>query len=250
MKPFLSVIIPSYNEITNLRKGVLDKISDFLSKQSYTYEVIVVDDGSGDQSANLVDSFIKEHESFKLLKNHHLGKAGAVTSGMLKASGEYRLFMDMDQATPINEIDKLLKFTKKDFDIVIGSRKSNRTGAPLTRLIMARGMIILRKLLVGLGDINDTQCGFKLFKQDASIALFSKVKLLHNGFKDIKGSSVAAGFDIEILFLAEKLGYKIKEIPVDWTYVETKRVNPIKDSIEGLIDLFKIKMNNTLGKYK
>ena len=130
-KIFLSVIIPSYNEMANLQKGVLDKVEHFLGKQTYTSEVLIVDDGSTDGSIDFVEDFVKDSPKFKLIKNPHLGKAGAVTTGMLKAVGEYRLFTDMDQAAPIEELDKLLPFLNKEFDIVIGSRSSKRKGAPV-----------------------------------------------------------------------------------------------------------------------
>jgi dolichyl-phosphate beta-glucosyltransferase len=248
-KIFLSVVIPSYNEIANLHKGVLDKVEHFLDKQKLAYEVIIVDDGSNDGSVEFVEKFAKENANFLLLKNSHTGKAGAVSAGMLKAQGEHVLFTDMDQATPIEEVDKLLEF-KDQFDIIIGSRKSQRKGAPWTRALMGKGMIFLRTLIVGLNGINDTQCGFKLFRKSVSDNLFTKLSEFHHGYKKISGSSVKAGFDVELLLLAQKSGFKIKEVPVDWLYVESRRVSPIKDSIEGLEDLFRIRLNDIKGKYK
>lgn len=235
--------------MNNLRKGVLDRVERFLEKQKFEYEVIIVDDGSIDGSAEFVEKFVEENPHFKLIRNFHTGKAGAVSTGMLKAEGEYVLFTDMDQATPIEELDKLLPFIDK-FDIVIGSRKSQRKGAPWTRALMGKGMIVLRTLIVGIRGINDTQCGFKLFRKNVSDDLFSKLEKFHNGYKKISGSSVKAGFDVELLLLAEKLNYSIKEVPVDWLYVESRRVSPIRDSVEGLEDLFRIKLNDFRGKYK
>ena len=246
---YLSIVIPSYNEMANLRKGVLDKVEHFLGKQKYNWELIIVDDGSEDGSIEFTEKFIKDNSNFKLIRNSHLGKAGAVTFGVLSAKGENVLFMDMDQATPIEEIDKLLPFIN-DYDIVIGSRGSKRKGDPWTRLLMARGMMILRSLIVGVRGISDTQCGFKLFKKGVSDQLFLKLKNFHNGYKEITGSSVKAGFDVELLFLAEKLGYQIKEVPVEWLYVESRRVNPMRDSIEAVEDLLTIKLNDLAGKYK
>jgi len=248
-KVYLSVVIPSYNEMANLQKGVLDKVEHFLEKQKFSYEVLISDDGSTDGSVEFSEKFVKENPKFKLIRNSHLGKAGAVTAGMLKANGEYILFTDMDQATPIDELDKLLPFADK-FDIVIGSRSSQRRGAPWTRVLMAKGMMVLRSVIVGVRGIRDTQCGFKLFRKDVSDNLFSKLQTFHHGYKTISGSSVKAGFDVELLFLAQKMGYKIKEIPVEWLYVETRRVSPIKDSLEAIEDLIQIKANNVSGKYK
>jgi len=248
MQTTLSVIIPCYNEMANLRKGVLEKIDSFLRKQKYTWEVVIVDDGSNDGSLEFVEKFVKESSNFKLLKNAHLGKAGAVTAGMLEGKGDYILFTDMDQATPIEEINNLLKYIK-DYDVVIGSRNSKRQGAPLSRLIMANSMIILRKIIVGVSGINDTQCGFKLFKKEAAKKIFGKINLLKKGYHQISGSAVTAGFDVEVLLLAQQMGYKIKEVPVEWLYVETRRVSPVKDSVDGLLDLFKIRLNKIKGYY-
>ncbi|MDP2649420.1 MAG: glycosyltransferase [bacterium] len=250
MKSFvLSVVIPSYNEIANLRKGTLDKVEHYLERNKYKYEVIVVDDGSDDGSLEFVREFSRENKEFRVIENSHTGKAGAVTAGVLEARGDYILFTDMDQATPIEEIEKLLPFIDNGFDIVIGSRASIRKGAPLTRRFMARGMIALRSIIVGLPNIRDTQCGFKIFTKKAAHDIFSKVREIHHGYKNIKSSSVSSGFDIELLYIGKKMGYATKEVPVDWLYVETRRVSPIKDSIEGLLDLAQIKRNIIKGVY-
>lgn len=243
--------------MVNLQKGVLDKIEHFLEKkfEKQGFEVIIVDDGSDDGSSEFIDQFIREKKNFTLIKNIHTGKAGAVTAGILASKGEIILFTDMDQATPIEEIEKLLPYfsthteSALDWDIVIGSRKTSRKGAPWTRVLMGRGMILLRKLFVGINNISDTQCGFKAFKKEAADKIFTKIRKLHNGFNLISGSAVTAGFDVELLLLAQKMGYKIKEVPINWLYVETRRVSPVRDSIDGLIDLLRIKINNLKGKY-
>lgn len=246
----LSVVIPCYDEMANLQKGVLDKVAHFLDKKKITYEVIIVDDGSTDGSVEFLKNFVKENSQFQLLKGDHYGKAGAVTRGMLEAQGELVLFTDMDQAAPIEEINKLLPYFEDGYDIVIGSRGLVRKGAPWTRALMGRGMIFLRKIIVGLQDIDDTQCGFKMFTRNAAQELFSKMTTMHKGFHRIGGSSVAAGFDVELLYLANISEYKIKEVPVKWLYVETRRVNPVFDSIEGLRGLLKIRQNALMGIYK
>lgn len=245
---FLSVIIPSYDEMANLQKGVLDKVKSFLEKKQFAYEVIVVDDGSKDGSQGFVAKFAKDNKTFSLIKNQHLGKAGAVTTGMLAAKGKYVLFTDMDQATPIEELDKLMPYFSKGYDVVIGSRHG-RKGAPWTRKLMAQGMVVLRTMLVGLKGINDTQCGFKIFTQKSGKEIFQKMYDLHHGFAHVSGSSVSAGFDVEVLFLAQKFGYKIKEVPVEWLYVETRRVSPIKDSLDAVSYLLKIRLKQLEGIY-
>src|SRR5690606_16563718 len=126
--------------------------------------------------------FTKENQEFTLIENPHLGKAGAVTTGMLKAKGKYVLFTDMDQATPIEEVNKLLPHFEEGYDIVIGSRSTKREGSPLSRQIISQSAIVLRKLIVGLPDILDTQCGFKAFTNEAAKDLFKKVQTIHNGF--------------------------------------------------------------------
>ena len=250
MKQFsLSVVIPSYNEMANLQKGILDKVEHFLEKKDFKYEIIVVDDGSTDGSRDFVEKFTQENKNIKLIKNNHTGKAGAVTTGILVANMEYILFTDMDQATPIEELNSLIPFVQDGFEIVIGSRPI-RQGAPFSRQIMSKSQVILRTILVGMGEIHDTQCGFKLFTKSAAEKIFTKIKKIHNGFTEIKGSSVTSGFDIEILYIGAQMGYKIKEVPVSWLYVETRRVSPIRDSVEGVFDLFKIRQNIIKGVYR
>ncbi len=246
---FLSVIIPSYDEMANLQRGVLGRVTGFFEKKKYDYEIIVVDDGSEDGSVEFVEAFARENKHFRLLVNPHLGKAGAVTTGMLRGQGSYIMFTDMDQATPIEEIDKLLPYVEKSYDIAVGSRGSGEENYPLSRLIMHEGMILTRKLVVGLPKIQDTQCGFKVFRKDVAHALFSKMSELHDGYKETRGSKVTASFDVELLYLASKMGYAIKEVPVQWRYVQTRRVSPVSDSLDGLLGLLKIRKNALFGKY-
>ena len=248
-KVFLSVVIPSFDEMANLQKGVLDKVEHFLSKKKYAYEVIIVDDGSTDGSVEFVRDFIKDNKNFKLIENPHLGKAGTIIKGVLGSQGQYILFADMDQATHKEELDKLLPYFREGYDIVIGSRSSRRKGAPFTRILMARGMMFLRNFLIGIKGISDTQCGFKMFRHDVARNLFTKMKTFHLNDQKVSGSSVSPGFDVELLYIAQKLKYRIKEVPVKWLYVETRRVNPIKDSINGFVDLLKIKFNDVKGRY-
>src|SRR3989344_5010847 len=238
-KFLLSVVVPCFNEKNNIRLGVLSQLEEYLQKQDYKSEVLIVDDGSTDGSRALIQEFISKKPRFKLINNPHQGKAKTVITGMLTAIGDYILFTDFDQATPIAELDKLLPHLETS-DVVIGSRKDQRHGAPFSRIIMARGFMMLRNVILDLG-INDTQCGFKLFKNQAAKNIFKKLKLYKSRRLTI-GSSVTAGFDVELLFLAKKLGYRIAEVPVTWNYVETRRVSPIRDSIEGLKDLVRIKL--------
>lgn len=243
---FLSVVIPAYNEEYNLRTGVLDGINDYLSDQKYSWEVIIVDDGSSDRTPGLMKSFVDKHKNFKLIKNPHMGKGGSVITGMLRATGDIILFTDMDQATPIDQIEKLLPKLDGGADIAIGSR-SGREGAPFIRKAMAYGFSLLRMIILRL-PYKDTQCGFKAFKKDAAQRIFGKMKVFNEKMKT-SGASVSAGFDLEVLYLARKLKLKVAEVPVDWHHKEGTKVNPIKDSWEGLRDLLLVRLNALLGKY-
>jgi len=244
----LSVVIPAYNEETNIQLGALEKISRYFGKQTFSWEAIIVDDGSSDATGKLLDSFVKNNSGFSVMHNPHQGKAATVISGMMAAHGHIVLFTDLDQATPITELAKILPWFEKGYDVVIGSRNGQRQGAPLTRRAMARGFMILRGIILGLRGIVDTQCGFKAFKNDVAKDIFHRLKL-YGERHTVSGSMVTAGFDIEVLFLARKLMYKIKEVPVEWHYVETRRVNPIIDSVQGLTDILKIRMNAWRGLY-
>lgn len=248
-KIYLSIVIPAYNEETNIRLGALDKVSRYLERQSYAWEVIVVNDGSTDKTGTLLTEYSKTNKAFFVVHNPHQGKAGSVVTGILRAKGDIVLFTDLDQATPIYEIEKLLPWFSKDYEVVIGSRNSHREGAPLLRVLMARGFIMLRTLLLGLRGVSDTQCGFKAFRRSVAQDIFRRLKL-YGQQALAKGSMVTAGFDIELLYLAQKLGYKIREVPVEWHYVETRRVNPLRDSWQGLADIVKIRMNAWRGLYK
>ena len=147
-KIFLSVIIPCYNEEKNLKRGVLDEVDNYLSKQKFISEVIISDDESTDKSRDFVKKYIKKHPRFRLLENKHAGKPFAVRSGIKVAKGEIVLFTDMDQSAPLNEFDKLLPFFKKDFDVVIGSRGQKREGFSLIRLIGSNVFRLIRQVLL------------------------------------------------------------------------------------------------------
>jgi len=248
-KPFLSIVIPAYNEEQNIRLGAIDKVVRYLEKQTYTWEVLFVNDGSSDQTKNLIEEAIKPYAAYRCINNPHQGKAATVMTGVKEAKGEIILFTDLDQATPIREIEHVLPWFERGFDIVIGSRKQHREGAPFTRRVMARGFMMIRTIVLGLKGISDTQCGFKAFKQDVAKKVFARLKL-YGSSKEVSGSMVTAGFDIEVLFLAKQMGYSIKEVPVEWHYVETRRVNPIKDSWQGLEDILKIRMNAWNKRYE
>ncbi|KKQ95786.1 MAG: Glycosyl transferase family 2 [Candidatus Woesebacteria bacterium GW2011_GWB1_43_14] len=243
----ISVIIPAFNEEQNIKAGVLEKVYRYLKRQEYIWEVLIVDDESKDETAELAKVFAKSHRGFKVLKEPHRGKGGTVIAGMLAAAGEIILFTDMDQATPLDQLEKFFPKFDEGYEGVIGSR-SGRKGAPILRKLMAFGFAVLRTIVLRL-PYKDTQCGFKAFRVGAAKKIFSKMKVFREE-RQIKGASVTAGFDLEMLYIARKLGYKVAEVPVAWSHQETKRVNPLKDSWEGLRDLLKVRINAFQGKYK
>jgi len=245
--PYLSVVIPAYNEADNIKKGVLGDVRTYLTKQKFTWEVLVVDDESTDDTLKLARNYSQKNKDFRVSAQTHRGKGGTVIAGMLEAKGQVVLFTDMDQATPISEFDKFIPKFKKGADVVIGVR-AGREGAPLIRKAMAYGFSLLRSIILRL-PYSDTQCGFKAFKQDASKEIFKRLKVFSEEQK-VKGAAVTAGFDLEVLYVARKLGLTVAEVPVTWHHQETKRVNPLRDAWQGLRDLLKVRINAFEGKYR
>lgn len=245
----ISLIIPCYNEEANLQKGVLDKIGNFTKNDDRFYEVIIVDDGSTDDSKTIINDYLLIFPKFKIIENKHQGKAFAINYGIKAAKSDYVIFTDIDLATPIEETNRLISEAEKGFQIVIGSRKSKREGAPILRKILSLGAIFVRYILFNFKDITDTQCGFKLFEKKAATNIINKSQLLKENHY-VQGPSVTAAFDLEFLFLAFKLGYKVKETPVHWRHMESRNVNFLKDATETLKDIVKIKYYEFIGKYK
>lgn len=244
----VSIIIPAYNEETNIRLGALDKVARYLDTRQYTWEVIVVDDGSTDNTLALLGESIGHNSHFRIIKNPHQGKAATVISGIQSSEGDIVLFTDLDQATPLKESEKILPWFNRGYDVVIGSRQGKREGAPFFRRVMARGFMVLRTIVLGLKGISDTQCGFKAFKREVAQKIIQRLSI-YGKKRTVKGAMVTAGFDIELLFLAKMLGYKIKEVPVEWHYVETRRVNPITDTLQGFSDIMRIRIKEWKGVY-
>ncbi len=238
---YLSVIIPAYNEEDNLRRGSLEVVIEYLKKQKFSWEIIVVNDGSTDDTVNLLKKY-----AIRVINNPHQGKAATIISGALIAAGDVILFLDLDQATPISELSKFIPLLKSGHDIVISSR-SGRPNAPLFRKILAYGMITLRTIILRL-PFRDTQCGFKALTSTASHKIFSIMNKIHTP-KVISGPAVNPGFDLEMLYLGRKLGYKIAEVPVSWRHQETRRVSFVRDAIAGVTELLLVRWRALTNAY-
>lgn len=250
MKPKISVIIPCYNEEENLKRGVLDQVEKYLRKQDYPSEVIISDDESTDSSLKFLEKYIQYHPRFKLLKNEHAGKPFALRSGLMKTEGEIILFTDMDQSTSIDQLAKLLPFFEEKYDVVFGSRGLARKNFPLYRKLASVVFRSFRQIFL-LRGVGDTQCGFKALNREAGKAIFKKMQIFKRKGKT-KGWRVGA-WDVEMLFVAEKLGYKIKEVPIDWEDRDVtggKKKNFLKESKEMLFEVLRVKVNDWRGAYE
>ena len=249
-KIFLSVVIPCYNEKENLQRGVLADVEKYLAKQKYSSEVIISDDGSTDNSLEFIERFVKKHRRFRLLKNPHSGKPFAVRSGINQAQGEWVLFTDMDQSAPISQIEKLLPYFDRNNDIIIGSRGRKRLGFSFLRQLASDLFRLFRQVLL-LKELIDTQCGFKAFKTKVAQDLFARL-LIFKKPKQTKGWRVGA-FDVELLFLAQKRGYRIREVPIKWHDIDVssgKKRKFFKESQEMLKEILRVKLNDILGRYQ
>ncbi|NMC36452.1 glycosyltransferase family 2 protein [Candidatus Beckwithbacteria bacterium] len=247
-EPFLSVIIPAYNELANFKKQALESVASYLSGKKFSWEVLIVDDGSTDGSPTLIKDFCQKHNGFYLIQNKHMGKAGTVARGVTEAKGNYLLFTDFDQATPIEEWEKLLPYLKNGSEVVIGSREvagSKREKEPWYRHMMGKGFNFGVKLLA-VGGIADTQCGFKAFEAKSAKKLFSKLQVYKP--REIDHAFTGA-FDVELLFIARKMGLRIAEVPIHWKHVETNRVSPLRDSLHMAFDVVKIRLYAWMGRY-
>jgi len=240
MKSSVSVIVPAYNEESRILP-TLERLCEYLKSHFREFEIIVVDDGSTDDTASVVKALSLELEGLKLIRyEKNMGKGHAVKKGVLSSGGALVLMCDADLSTPIEELEKLLTFLEGGFDIAIGSRGLRESDIIVRQPWYREGMgkifnMFVRTLV--FGGIKDTQCGFKLFRGDAARSLFANS--LINGFS----------FDVEILFLARKAGYRIKEEPVKWLNSPNSKVRLITDPAKMFLELLKIRINWLTGRY-
>jgi len=238
--PIISIVVPAFNEAGRIGNSI-KKINAFIRQSQLSFEFIVVDDGSADNTPEIVRK--SQVEGLRLVQNgRNRGKGYSVRQGVLAASGKYVLFTDADLSAPIEELDKLLDVAMKEgVDIVIGSRAVDRKfiekhQAPFRELggILFNSMV---RFILGL-QLHDTQCGFKLFNRQRSRRIFELQRT--SGF----------GFDPELLFIAKRHGLTIRETPVRWSHAEGSKVNFLRDGIRMLIDLVQIRWNGMIGRYR
>ncbi len=225
----LSFIIPAYNEAERIGRS-LEKSIAWFSERDYAWEILVVDDGSKDNTAAIVEAFAGQGVAL-LRQPRNMGKGAAVRRGMLEGTGEYRIFSDADFSTPIEEVEPALEHLEQ-YDVAIGSRAIDRSSVklhqPWYRETMGK-MFNLLVQVVAVSGIKDTQCGFKGFRAEAARNVFNRTKI--DGFS----------FDVEALFIARKFGYSIKEFPVEWHNDARSTLNPVTDSIKMFQELLKIR---------
>lgn len=249
--PYLSLIIPAYNEGTRLGQ-TLRAVADYLQAQAYSWELLVVDDGSLDDTLPLARAFAAAHPDLPLqvIANPHRGKAYSVRTGVGRARGKLIGFTDADLATPIGTLAATLPHFATGTDVVIGSREArgaNRRDEPFYRHLMGRifnGLV----QIVALPGIQDTQCGFKIMRGPVARALFAATRLYDDDAPPPTGPAVT-GFDVELLYLARRHGYRIAEVPVEWQYVAESKVSPIRDTIRNVRDLLMVRVNAIRGRY-
>jgi glycosyltransferase involved in cell wall biosynthesis len=253
-EPTLSVVIPCYNEARNLERGVLDEVYRYLQGRDLAWEVVIVNDESTDDSKRLIERAIEDMEHFALYDIAHGGKPAAVWEGIRQARGEMVLLTDMDQSTPIDELDKLLPWYEQGFEVVIGSRQAVREGSSPVRKLGSVVFLTLRRLFL-LPDIVDTQCGFKLFRRQVALQIFPRLEFLRQK-EQATGWKVTA-FDVELLYLVERAGYRIKEVLVQWRNRDESDTKSqqgdlsryLHESLNMAREVSRVKMNQIRGLY-
>jgi dolichyl-phosphate beta-glucosyltransferase len=240
LPPTYSIVIPAYNESARLAAS-LEQVLAYVRAQAWDAEVIVVNDGSRDNTAEIIREFAAKDPIVKLLDNPgNRGKGYSVRNGMLQAQGRILLFSDADLSAPIEEAPKLLQALEAGADIAIGSRwlraETQTQRQPLHRQVFGRIFNLLLRMSLGL-QFADTQCGFKAFKRAAAQAIFPLQKIER------------WGFDPEILFLARKMGFKVAEIPVAWGHSGGARINPVIDGAKMFQEMLRVRWYSITGEY-
>jgi dolichyl-phosphate beta-glucosyltransferase len=235
--PLLSIIIPAHNEENRL-PAALNKVQAFFKTQSYLSEVIVVENGSSDRTLEIAQEYAREMSNMLVIHEDRRGKGLAVQRGMLEASGDYRFICDTDFSMPVEEVNRFIPPALSE-DIAIGSREAPgavRYHEPQYRHFIGRVFNLLVRIMA-LPGLQDSQCGFKCFRADVARKIFP--------LQTMTGMS----FDVEVLFIAHRLGYKIVEVPIPWYFDRDSRVRLVDDSLRMAVDLWQIRLNAVRGLY-
>ncbi len=240
MPPKYSIIIPAYNESQRIT-ATLDKVLAHLAQEKWDAEVLVVNDGSRDDTADIIRGYAAKHSSVRLVENPgNRGKGYSVRNGMQQAQGEVLLFSDADLSSPIYEARKLFEALDAGADVAIGSRwlasETQTERQPLYRQFFGRLFNLMLRVVLGL-PFKDTQCGFKAFNRRAADAIFPKQRIER------------WGFDPELLFLAKKFGFTTREVPVEWAHDERSKISPIRDGLAIFSEMLRIRWNDVRGRY-
>lgn len=241
MPPAYSFIIPAYNESERLAVS-LPKVLDYVSKRQLPCEIIVVDDGSSDETANVVRQFMAMNPDVRLVQNPgNRGKGYSVRNGMLHAQGDVMLFTDADLSSPIYEADKLFKAIEQGADVAIGSRwlqaELQTERQPWHRQLYGRLFNLALRVVLGL-QYRDTQCGFKAFTREAAHTVFTRQRVER------------WGFDPELLFLANKFKLRTAEVPVEWAHDHRSKISPVRDGLKMGVEMLAVRGNDMKGLYK
>jgi len=237
--PFLSIIIPAHNEAERL-PPTLEKIDAFLKKQDYGAEVLVIENGSSDETLQIAQSFVERMPNLRVYHEEARGKGLAIKRGMLEADGDYRFLCDADLSMPIEQVNRFLPPAMEEVDVAIGSREvagAKRYNEPAYRHFVGRIFNAMVRWLV-LPGLQDTQCGFKCFSAEVAEAVFP--------LQTLDGMS----FDAEVLFIARRMGYQIREVPIDWYFDPDSRVRLVQDSLRMGFDLLTIRWRALQGMYE
>jgi glycosyltransferase involved in cell wall biosynthesis len=238
--PELSIVVPAYNESGRI-ENALERILSCVQERGWNAEVLVVEDGSTDNTAAIVQRWMEKHSNLHLIQNPgNRGKGYSVRNGLLQAAGEIVMFTDADLSAPMEEAERLFSAIRNGADVAIGSRWLDRARQtihqPLYRQFFGRCFNWITRTVMGL-PFRDTQCGFKAFKRTAAQVIF-RLQTIERW-----------GFDPEILFIARKLGYEIREVPVTWGHDERSRISYLKDGLKMLEDMARIRSNSLAGRY-
>ena len=238
--PRLSIVIPAYNESARIER-TLERVLACVAAQGWDAEVLVVDDGSADRTAEIVQAWMERAPRLRLVRNEgNRGKGYSVRNGLLQAAGEVVMFTDADLSAPMEEAERLLAAIRNGADVAIGSRWMDRTRQtihqPLYRRFFGRCFNWVTRMAMGL-PFKDTQCGFKAFRREAAQVIFRLQRIER------------WGFDPEILFIARKLGYDICEVPVTWGHDERSRMSYLRDGMKMLQEMAAIRANSLAGRY-